>query len=229
MVVYQDKENERWYFRVQIRGKRYHRAVPEATTRRDAEKAETIFKAELLQGRYGLADNKGEMLFDELKHVFIEYAMSNKRSWKGNVSCLNKLIAFFGGKRLKDITPFMIENYRAERKKFRKKDKSPLKNATINREIEVLRKMFNIAIDNDWLDENPCSAKKVKPFREDNKKERYLEPNEEARLLNVCIGEYAYIRPIIICALHTGMRKGEILNLKWDCVDIKNKYITLLV
>ncbi|HBH18293.1 MAG TPA: hypothetical protein DDX14_05035, partial [Cyanobacteria bacterium UBA9579] len=126
------------------------------------------------------------------------------------------------------ISPFMIENYRAKRKKSRKKDGSLIKPATINREIEVLRKMFNIAIDNGWAIENPCSSRKIRPFREDNKKERYLEPEEENRLLNACTGEYEYMRPIVVCALHTGMRRGEILNLKWDCVDLKNRYITLL-
>ena len=46
----------------------------------------------------------------------------------------------------------------------------------INRDIEVLRKMFNIAIDNGWLTKNPC--KSVKKLRQENKLERYLTPEE---------------------------------------------------
>lgn len=99
-------------------------------------------------------------------------------------------------------------------------------NTTVNRDIEVLRKMFNIAIDNGWLNKNPCNH--VKKLREDNKIERYLTPDEEIRLLNACIGGYSYVKPIVQFALNTGMRKGEILGLKWKCINFHDKKITLL-
>ena len=222
------QKNGRWYFQFQIRGKEYHRAIPEATSRRDAEKAEIRFKSDLLQGKYDLIENKGKQTFEELEKVYTEYAKVNKKTWKNERWVVEKMLLFFKGKQLKDISPMMIEKYRSERKKQGKKDGSPLKNATINREIEILRKMFSIAVDNDWLDNNPASAKKIKLLREDNKQERYLEKDEEVRLLNACTGIHSYMKPILICALHTGMRRGEILNLKWECVDLKKRYIVLL-
>ena len=82
----------------------------------------------------------------------------------------------------------------------------------INRDIEVLRKMFNIAIDNGWLTKNPC--KSVKKLRQENKLERYLTPEEEFRLLNNCTGRLSHLKAIIQFALNTGMRKEEILSLK---------------
>lgn len=227
MAVYQHK-NGRWYFKIQIRGRRYHQAIPEATSKRDAEKAEAIFKAELLQGRYNLVDNKGQMQFKKLVDSYIEYTKSNNLSWKGNVSRAERLADYFGNKRIGEITPMMIERYRLERRRTPKINGAPISNTTINREIEILRKMFNIAIDNGWIDDNPCSSRKVKKLREENKKERFLQPEEEIRLLAQCTGEFAYMKPIIICALNTGMRKGEILGLKWDCIDFKKGFITLL-
>jgi hypothetical protein len=54
MAVY--LRDEVWYIRLSIKNKRYHRAIPEASNKKEAEKAEAIFKAELLQGKYNLAD-----------------------------------------------------------------------------------------------------------------------------------------------------------------------------
>jgi len=50
-----------------------------------------------------------------------------------------------------------------------------------------------------------------------NKRLRYLEKEESGRLINACKD---HLRPIVIAALNTGMRKGEILGLKWENVDL---------
>jgi integrase len=168
------------------------------------------------------------MLFDELIPVYIEYAKNNKTSWKRDMTVLKYIEPFFKNRRLREITPDTAEQYRSKRMKYRKSNGETLSPATINREIEVLRKMFTIAVNNGWVDENPCLARKLRPLTVNNIKERYLELNEEARLLAACTGQYEHMRPIIICALHTGMRKGEILNLRWDCVDFAKRHITLL-
>lgn len=176
----------------QIKDREYRRAVPEATSKRDAEKAEAIFKADLFRGKYNLVENKADKLFEELEKAYTEYAKVNKRSWQNERGSVMHLLSFFGGIRLKEISPILIEKYRSMKKKLRKKEGSPLKNATINREMEILRKMFSIAIDNGWLETNPCASRKVKPLREDNTQERYLERDEETDLLNACKGIYIY-------------------------------------
>jgi len=226
MAVYQSKG--RWYFRFQIKGKQYNRAVPEATSKRDAEKAEIRFKSDLLQGKYNLVEGKGEMSFSKLIDVYIEYSKTNNLSWKGCVSRAEKLRGYFGKKKIGEISPIDIERYRTEQKRTPKINGAQRSNTTINREIEILRKMFNIAIDNNWLDNNPCSSRKVKKLREENKQERFLLPEEEERLIEACSGEHIYMKPVVICALNTGMRKGEILGMKWNCIDFKNGFITLL-
>lgn len=227
MAVYQNDKG-RWYYKFQIDGREFHRAAKGAKSQKDAEKIEARIKTDIYMGNYGFVEHKGNRLFEELEKIYSEYARVNKISWRAERCYVKSLLEYFRGKKLKEITPQMIEKYRFMRQSKGKKDGTPLKNATLNRETEILRKMFNIAIDNNWLDSNPCTSKKVPKLREDNVKERYLEKEEELRLLNACTGTREYIRTIILFALHTGMRKAEILNLKWEFVNLKQRYIILL-
>ena len=100
--------------------------------------------------------------------------------------------------------------------------------ATVNRDLAIIGKMFAIAVLNKWTDENPALSCKVKRFEENNEIVRYLSDEEEKRLINACAGKYFYLRPIVVTAIMTGMRYGEIINLKWkENVDLKNGYIIL--
>ena len=218
MTVFE--KGNRWYFRFKIRGKSHCRSVQEAACKKDAEKAEAVYKANLLQGKYDLAENIGEIPFSKVIDAFIEYGKVNRIGWNNDKYTVKHLAEYFKGKKLNEISSFAIEKYKSYKKE---KGLAP---STINREVSTISKMLSIAVDNNWINENPC--RKVKPLRVDNKVERYLTADEEKRLLDGCIGEDAYIKPMIILALHTGMRKGEILNLKWDeNVDLKQKYFTL--
>jgi len=86
--------------------------------------------------------------------------------------------------------------------------------------------MFNLAIDNGLYDKNPIE--KIKKYREDNFKVRYLETDEEERLFIAIDELFPYLRPIVKCALYTGMRKSEILKLQWSQIDFKYKFIEVL-
>ena len=221
MSVYQSKQGT-WFYKFVINRQQYHKSIPEAASKRDAEKAEAILKAQLLQGKYDLVEGKGEMFFDQLVLVFIKHGEISRIGWHSDKYTVENIREFFSGKKLKDITPFMVEKYRLYRKN------KGIANATINRNVSIISKMFNIAIDNGWINENPCTAKKVKPLRVENKLERYLQTDEEEKLLAACTGEDAYIKPVVILTLHTAMRKGEVLNLKWDeNIDFKRRYFTL--
>lgn len=130
---------------------------------------------------------------------------------------LERLVRFFGDRRLQDITPMMIEQFKAERLK----EVAP---ATVNKALACLKAMFNKASDWGLVDgNNPVS--KVKLLKVDNKRLRYLEKPEITRLIGNCP---AHLKPIVILALNTGMRKSEIFNLRWDDVDINLRMIQLL-
>ena len=63
-------------------------------------------------------------------------------------------------------------------------------------------------------------------FREENKLLNILKPEDEAKLLKAAEG--TFLRPMLICALHTGMRMAEIKQLKWACVNFTHGYIDVL-
>ena len=156
MSVY--NKNNRWYYNFQIRGERYHRAVPEATTRKMAEQAETKVKAELLGDRYDLVEYKKQETFFTLGERFEQYVKSNCKGYINDLSALKKLKEFFGDKKLKEFTPFIIEQYRQHRKKL------GMKGATINREIGVLRRMMTMAENYGWIKYNPAVKRYIKPL-----------------------------------------------------------------
>ena len=80
--------------------------------------------------------------------------------------------------------------------------------------------MLTKAITWGYLDVNPLRG--VKKLQEPDGRLRYLDTEEIDRLLTACP---AHLHPIVVCALHTGMRRGEILGLTWDRVDMKQRFV----
>ncbi len=101
-----------------------------------------------------------------------------------------------------------------------------LSNATVNRYRAILSKVFNLGIQNKNITVNPITD--LKKLKVKNIKTRYLTLEEEYRLYNAVSQTYQYLKDIITCALQTGMRKGEILNLKWSNIDMEYRFIELL-
>jgi integrase len=121
----------------------------------------------------------------------------------------------FGEKYLHDIDSFQVEKWKMNRKR-------QVKISTVNRELAVLKTFFTKAIEWGYCKENP--AKRVKLFKGVTRRLRYLMPDEVQRLISNCSD---HLRPIVIVAVHTGMRKGETLSLKWEQVDFEKSIITL--
>ncbi len=214
-------DNGKWYCRFSIRGNRQHLLCAGATTEKEALEIENAFKYKLQQQMNGvIPKDQKNVYFNRLKELYIKHAKNNHKKYKNQKYYLNGLEAYFSkGKPVNNIKPNDIETF-----KRYLRDTRNLKNSSINRYLEILSKMFNLAIDNIELTENPVS--KAGMLREDNVEPRYLSAEEERRLFKSIDKVAPYLRPIVTMALQTGMRRGEILNLKWS--DIKNGYIQLL-
>ena len=220
MSVY--NKNGKWYYYFMLDGIRYHKAIKGCCSYKDAQKAENVVRTEIMKGHYGLVDNTENTTLQQAIDMYLEYSKANKRSYKLDENYCKIFTEYFGkNTRLKDITPQKIERLKIYLKDGRK-------NSTVNRYLEALGTLFNIAISNNIAKVNPL--KQIKKLKQDNYKLRFLTRDEEKALFNVLNSnrDYLYFIPIVICALQTGMRKGEILNLKWSNIDFNNRYIELL-
>jgi integrase len=84
--------------------------------------------------------------------------------------------------------------------------------------------MLNKAVAWGYVQSNPLKG--LKGLKEPPGRLRYLAPEEKTRLLKACASP-AYLWPIVELAIHTGMRRGEILSLRWSDVDMRRRTITL--
>lgn len=155
---------------------------------------------------------------------------------------LKVLRRYFGNRKIKPITHGDLERYKTARlktpivlgKNTRGTDKpgNPIQRqrsiTTVHRELALLRRVFNVAIQNGWLTKNPfmMGGPLINPGDE-KQRERILTRDEEERLLAACTGSKDHLRPIIIMALDTGMRCGEIFKLKWSDIDLENRLIII--
>ena len=103
-------------------------------------------------------------------------------------------------------------------------DKAP---ATVNRYMATLRHAFNLAVtDWEWTGKNPCNkVKLVEPRGRD----RHLNDDEIAALLDAARNsQHPHLYPIVLIALSTGARRGEITGLRWPEVDLSTGRVVLL-
>ncbi|KGJ95195.1 site-specific integrase [Colwellia psychrerythraea] len=121
---------------------------------------------------------------------------------------------------LSDINAWEIEKWRNKRLT------DGVKPATTNRQINTIKGCLSRAVEWGAIDSHDLS--KVKTLTVDNSKVRYLSKDEEARLrenLQTC--DTDFLEVIVILALNTGMRKGELLSLDWNHVNFENKILTV--
>ena len=197
----------------------------EASTKWEAEQAESKIKQEIFEGRFGLVDLGSERLADFISKTFLPWSKANKRSWRHDVFRARTICDYFGTKTFREMSPLLIEKFKRDRRESitrRGKVRSP---ASVNHELTLLSKIFNLAIDYKVTDTNPC--KKVKKYNLDNKRYRYLLPEEEPRLMAALSGPRAHLKPLVIVAIGTGMRQSEQLRLTWDRVDFSRRVLIL--
>jgi len=119
------------------------------------------------------------------------------------------------------MKPDLIERYKAKRKADISQRKTKTSESTINREIALLKTIFNKAIEWGRIEKNPLDN--VKKFKENHQKDMRILKDEEAILL--IDSAVPHLKPILILALNTGMRRGEIFSLKWENIDFKKGVI----
>ena len=212
-----------WYVDKMIRGKRYRFAVPEATTRRQAERAEAKLKTEIFEARYG---SKGKSSFVKfVDEVYLPWSKENKRSWKHDELYAKIIKDFFRGYNFEDISPLLIEKFKRTRRAGLTNRGEQRAASTVNREMAQLSKMFSLALKLGFCSENPC--RRVDAFKVNNRKERVVTYEEEGRILEALTGKLARLKTPVIVALNCGLRLGEIFNIEWRHVDFQKGVIEI--
>lgn len=208
------RRNRIWWINYYDQNRRRIQESSHSAHLRDAEKLHALRKSEVLRGVYR---QPVRISLEEFANRYMEYAKANKRSWLRDQQMLEHLKGFFSaGRQLTDITPPDIEGYKLHRRK-------EVSGSTVNRELALLKRIFNLAIDWDlYLGSNPL--RKVKFFQEVNTGFRVLSQEEQSRLVETAT---PVIQDIVLYALNTGSRIGEIFSLRWQNVDLERNLITV--
>lgn len=189
-----------------------------------AERAHQKKMVEWAEGKFlDIKEAEPDLTFSQLVEWYLELpAVRQTKTIKAIDRACRRLEAVFGPLSIRDMKPSMVEKYQEQRLQERTwcgKKRTP---AGVNREITVLKRMFNLAIREDLVGRNPCW--KVRMFPENNVRDRILSP-EELNLLLAHLPQHAAL--IVHFAYLTGMRAGEIFYLTWDRVDLNQRLVKL--
>lgn len=177
---------------------------------------------EMASGKF-LTQERQEVTFNEAADSFLAYSQARKKTFKNDSLVIGRLRKFFGSRPLRSFNADVVEGYLAQRGKTgsMKVPGKPLSNMTLNWELRILKTILNRAVLNGLLEKNPIQ--RVRGFK-DISRDRTLTQEEYEALLSRCSTR---LSAIVQLAYWTGMRRGEILGLRWDQVDFKHKVITL--
>ena len=213
-------QNGKTSYRVKIRLKGY--PVQSSTFSRltDAKKWVQDTESAIREGRHFKTAEAKKHTFDELVTRYCSEILPDysEREQKERKSKLNWWSTGIGHCLLSDITPAVISEQKG------KLDRSP---ATIDKYLKNLSHAFNIAVNEwEWLEANP--VKKIKSPKLPRGRVRFLDDEERARLLQSCKDSpNNCLYMCVILALSTGMRQGELMNMKWHDINLKDGYLIL--
>ncbi len=207
-----------WASYTEASGQRARRSTGTAD-RREAEALLSKWRLEAHNSRYWEAEPS--RTFDELMLAYLKTVSSRKRRGDRDISSLKRLTPFFTGRELGGLKPSDVRAYIEER---RRDGVGP---GTINREVGLLSSAINCARREwDWNIPNPAQGRRL---REPEGRLRWLTRAEADALIRVAATEprASHLADFLRLALHTGMRRNELLGLEWRRVDLQAGLIYL--
>ncbi len=215
------KRQGNWWIDFYHQGKRVRRKV--GPSKRVAEMALADIQVKKSKNDFlGVCDPK-RILFKDFAREYLEYSKANKAksSYERDASIIKlHVLPVWGELDLTRITARSVEDYKVRRLEV-------VTAATFNREFNTIKNMFRKAVEWGHLKENPTQG--VRWIRIGQTGFRFLSREEMSLLLGTCsdIGNRQFFG-IVLMALNTGMRKGEILRLKWKEVDLRRRQIRVV-
>jgi len=210
-----------WWMRFNYQGRQIRRST-DATDRKLAERI--YFRVRGLIADGTLVEipppRPYRMVKDLLERYLRDYSAPNKAAGthRRDQSLAAHLLRAFGDVPLDQLRPAQLADYKASRRAHGVAAK------TLNDELGLLGHAYKLGMREwEWVTDNP--VQKIAKEKVRNLIERWLTPEEEQRLL---AASPPWLQEIIVFALHTGMRRGEILTLQWCHVDLTRRTLTIL-
>lgn len=212
------KKGNKFYCRFQINGERKHLCCKGATTEKEAKNLESVYMVQLQKIQNGIIQREVKQLsFSKLCDLYWEYASANNIDLKHVKSKIKYFKEYFGAnKAINKIVNADIIKYK---KYLIETGKKP---ATVNKYLYSLKKMFNLAIENEYLTKNPCKG--VYKMVEDNIQTKFWTIEDEQKFYSKCP---EWFKEIITVALLTGLRKSNIRLLEKSWINFEQNLIQI--
>jgi integrase len=189
-----------------------HQYSTGTSNRRQAETIEAKLKEEVNNRRFQIVRADPDMKFGELAARF----MASGSVRPHHLYHLKFLLPFFSDAPVLRVTKSLADDFR----NYRQAANKSIKDATVNRDLSVLRHILYWGVDEQLLLANPLA--RLKMARERRISRQVLSVAEEVPLLAAAQG---HLRAMIIAALDTGMRRGEITSQMWEDIDFSRKLL----
>ena len=214
-------ERRKGTYRVKIRRKSAPPLTATFTHLAEAKKWAQMMEGAIIEGRHFPTTEAKRHTVSDLLERYRSDVLPHKRSSTiyNQVYHLQWWEAQIGHYALSEITPALIVEYRDKLARTRE-------NSTVRRYLAVLSHAFSIAVQEwEWVNENPFH--KVSKPKEPRGRVRFLSEDERQRLLDSCqVSRNSSLYTIVVLALSTGARKGELLSLHWSDMDLKRGMLT---
>ena len=208
-----------WHIRFTVNGMQ-KRESTHSNKREDARLLLGKRLTEIAEGKEPEIKKIKNHTFEELSIEYYKWSQM-QRSFNSKRIFIKQLVEVFGHLQLRQLSTRIVEQFQTDRLS---KGNKP---ATANRLLATLKHSIHKGYQWEMLSEETLKrVRQVKFLEENNKRLRYLSIEECNSLINACDD---HLKPIVVTALNTGMRRGEILNLKWEQVDLKHGFILLAI
>jgi integrase len=212
------KWHGQYYIDFYVRGRRRREKV--GPSKGEAIQALSVRQAEVAQGKFKLLPKRGSPRFEAVSEKYLNLISIHKRGHSVEGHIVKTLNAFFGKSRVCNLIAQDAERYKAMRSRL-------VKPATINRELTLVKHMLTKGVEWKLIAENPFRG--VRNLNVPKHIERVLGQDEEVKLLAACDRVRSrLLRPLVVLALNTGMRRGELLSLEWSRVDLDQRIIRVI-
>ena len=203
MSLNRSKSTGVFYADICINGKRMKKSL-KTSNRKLAEKIYSKIHSETIEGIW-FKKSQPHTLEEMLEKAYPKGYSKSLVEYLGNTALIHQ------------VTPGDVSKF----KEWRSSRVSP---ASVNRDLATLKHSFNLAIREwEWVRENPVT--RIKLLKEPPGRDRWLTDEEEQKLLQFCP---SFLRELVVFALNTGMRLGEIISLEWKGVDLFRRTVTIL-